>query len=309
MRIHRDLDALRPALFRAPAVTLGVFDGVHVGHRAILGALAEAAARVGGETVVVTFDRHPRAVVSPEGAPPTITSLEHRLVLFERAGIDAVVVLRFDATLAALDAEAFLAEILVGRIGARAIVLGADAHFGRGRGGNLAFLEGRRARYGYELVVVGPVGAGTGTEQVSSTAIRRAVREGRLEDAARMLGRPFALLGRVERGDERGRTLGFPTANLALHHEITPPRGVYVAQVEVDRVRYRALVNFGVRPTFGGEALPIAEVHLLGFEGDLYGRVLEVELLRRLRDERRFVSVEELKTQIRADRDAALADA
>lgn len=307
MRIYRDVSTLRPSEFRAPAVTLGVFDGVHLGHRAIFEALAEAAGRTGGEKVVVTFDRHPRAVVAGE-APPTLTSLEHRLALFERAGIDAAVVLRFDETLAAVSAEDFLREILIDGIGARTIVLGSDAHFGRGRAGNIAFLEQHQARHGYELVPVRLLPSEAG-DTASSTATRKAVLEGRLDDAARLLGRSFALLGRVERGDERGRKLGFPTANLALHHEVTPPRGVYVGRVEVDGVRYRALINIGVRPTFKGVPEEKVEAHLLGFEGDLYGRVLEVELLRRLRDERKFASVDELIAQIRADREAALADA
>ncbi len=310
MRIHRDLVALTPASFRAPAVTLGVFDGVHEGHRAILRALADAAARTGGETVVVTFDRHPRAVIAGE-APPAITSLEHRLVLFERAGLDATVVLRFDEALAARSADEFLSEILVGKIGARAIVLGADSHFGRGRQGNIAFLRERAARSGFELVAVPLLAAGEAAPTVSSTAIRAAVREGRLDDAARMLGRPVSVLGRVQRGDGRGRTIGFPTANLSLHHELTPPRGVYVARLEIDGVRYRALVNIGVRPTFKdgqpGPLQELTEVHLLGFDGPLYGRVLEVEILARLRDERRFPSADALVAQIRADREPALA--
>jgi riboflavin kinase/FMN adenylyltransferase len=307
LRIYREVKALRPDEFRSPAVTLGVFDGVHLGHRAIFDALARAAERTGGEKVVVTFDRHPRAVVARE-APPTLTSLEHRLALFERAGIDAAVILRFDEALASVSAEDFLRDILLGGIGARAIVLGSDAHFGRGRAGNIAFLEEQRPRYGYDLIPVQLLPGASG-DTASSTATRRAVQEGRLEDAARLLGRSFAILGRVERGDERGRKLGFPTANLALHHEVTPPRGVYVGRVEVDGVRYRALVNIGVRPTFAGASEEKVEAHLLGFEGNLYGRVLEVELLRRLRDERKFASVDELIAQIRADREAALADA
>lgn len=321
MRIFRDLDALSPERFRAPALTIGVFDGVHRGHRLILRELHAAAARLSGEAVIVTFDRHPRLTLTG-AAPPAITSLEHRLVLFERAGVAATVVLRFDEALARLPAEAFLADILIGRIGARAIVLGADGHFGRGREGTIAFLEERRARYGFELVAVPLVRADAGPATISSTAIRAAIAEGRLAEAADMLGRPVALLGRVERGLERGRKLGFPTANLALHHEVCPPRGVYAAQVEVDGVRYRTLVNIGVRPTFSGEggrgtARPSSpadeeerltvEAHLLGFEGTLYGRVLEVEFLERLRDERRFESAEALVAQIRADRAAALA--
>jgi riboflavin kinase/FMN adenylyltransferase len=307
VRIHRDLESLSPARFHAPAVTVGVFDGVHRGHRLILGELHAAAARLGGEPVVVTFDRHPRLVIAGV-APPTITSLEHRLVLFERAGIAATVVLRFDEALAKVGAEEFLGQILIGRIGAKALVLGADSHFGRGREGTIAFLEERKARYGYELVAVPLMRADEGEEVVSSTAIRRAILEGRLDAAAAMLGRPVSVLGRVERGDERGRRLGFPTANLALHHEVCPPRGVYAGAVEVDGVRYRTLVNIGVRPTFEGDgARRTIEAHLLGFEGNLYGRVLEVDFLRRLRDEQRFESVDALVAQIRADREAALA--
>ncbi len=306
MRIYRDLDALSPDRFRAPAVTLGVFDGVHRGHLLILERLRSSARRLGGDAVVVTFDRHPRLVIAGS-APPTITSLEHRLVLFERAGVDATAILRFDERLAAMPAERFLGEILLGKIGARAIVLGADSHFGREREGNIRFLEERRERHGYELEAV-PLLARPGGRGISSTVIRAAISEGRLDDAAEMLGRPVSLLGRVERGDERGRRLGFPTANLALHHELHPPRGVYAGNVEVDGVRYRALVNIGVRPTFDGPACELVEVHLLGFEGNLYGRVLEVEFLRRLRDERRFESPDALTAQIRADREAALAD-
>lgn len=304
MRIFRDIALVDPGRFRAPAITIGVFDGVHRGHLLIIERLRAAAARLSGESIVLTFDRHPRLVVSGS-APPAITSLEHRLVLFERAGCDAAIVLRFDAAMAAIAAERFLDEILIGRIGARAIVLGATSHFGRGREGNVAFLEARRARYGYELEAVPLLEGSAGP--ISSTAIRQAVAAGRLDDAAAMLGRPVSLLGRVERGEGRGRKLGFPTANLALHHELCPPRGVYVGAVEVDLVRYRTLVNIGVRPTFEGGERELVEAHLLGFEGNLYGRVLEVEFIRRLRDERRFESAEALIAQIRADREAALS--
>lgn len=308
MKIFRGHTGLSPDRFHAPAVTIGVFDGVHRAHRLIIDELRAAARRQGGEAVVVTFDRHPRLTLTGS-APPTITSLEHRLVLFERAAVDATVILAFDRELAAMSARRFLDEILIGRIGARAIVLGADSHFGRGREGSIAFLEAERAKHGYELVSV-PLLAmgGTSGEIVSSTAIRRAIAEGRLDDAAAMLGRPVSLLGRVERGDERGRKLGFPTANLSLHHEVCPRRGVYAASVEIDGVRYRALVNIGVRPTFeSGAPKELVEVHLLAFEGNLYGRVLDVEFIRRLRDERKFASPDELVAQIRADREAALA--
>jgi riboflavin kinase/FMN adenylyltransferase len=278
----------------------------------LLRELARAAQRAGGETVVVTFHSHPRAVVTGQ-APPTITSLEHRLVLFERAGIDHAVVLTFNRMLKEMPAEVFLRQILCAGIGVHTIVLGADAHFGRGREGNLALLEKFRPELGFELVGVDLASAeGAPGVVISSTEIREAILEGALDRAAGMLGRSVSLLGRVVRGEARGRTIGFPTANLELHQEICPPRGVYAGQVEVDGELYKTMQNIGVRPTFTESGAPegereILEVHLIGFEGNLYGRVLDVQFFRRLRDERRFESVDELKAQLALDREAALA--
>jgi len=309
MRTYRGLEGVTQAAFRDPAVTIGVFDGVHRGHQAVLQALREEAAREGGESVVITFDTHPRGVLT--GAPPPLlTSLEHRLELFERAGIDATIVLHFDERLADVTAEAFVRDVIVGRIGARAVVLGADSHFGRGREGNVAFLEREKPRYGFRLRAVPLLpdeAAPGGAEHVSSTAIRRAISEGRLDDAARMLGRPPALLGRVVPGDGRGRSIGFPTANLEPLHDVRPPRGVYLALVPLACAVHRALVNVGVRPTFDGPPREVIEVHILGFSGDLYGRTLKVRFLRKLRDERRFPSVPALVAQIERDRADALA--
>jgi riboflavin kinase/FMN adenylyltransferase len=309
MRNVRDLHHLPAGSLKRPAVTLGVFDGVHRGHRRVFAELASVAERLGGERVVVTFDRHPRAALG-QAAPPLITSLDHRLALFEKSGIDAAVVLRFDAELARLGAEDFVRDLLVGRIGARAIVLGRDAHFGRGRGGDVTLLERLSGPLGFELCAVDLLAAGSaGEAAVSSTAIRAAIRAGRLDEARAMLGRPVSLLGRVVRGDARGRLLGFPTANLDLCQELTPPRGVYAGEVEVDGVVFPTMQNLGLRPTVcgaGDGAAERLEVHLLGFDADLYGRVLEVAMLRRLRDEVRFPSLADLEAQLARDRDQAL---
>lgn len=308
MRIYRDLSRLSPAQFRRPAVTLGVFDGVHRGHVRLFGQLRAAAERQGGETVVVTFDRHPRAVLTDE-APPTITSLEHRLVLFERAGVDAAVVLHFDRELAAVTGESFVRDVLVGRIGSRVVVLGEDAHFGAKRSGSIELLRQLSGPLGYEAEAVSLLEADSVEVPVSSTAIRRAILAGRLDEARLMLGRPVSLLGRVARGDARGRTLGFPTANLELHQEICPPRGVYAGNTEIDGVVYPTMQNVGRRPTFKegvAGTRDSVEVHLLGFEGDLYGRVLDVRFLRRLRGEQRFPSAGALRAQLERDREAAL---
>jgi riboflavin kinase/FMN adenylyltransferase len=305
MRIHRGLADVSPERFRRPVVTIGVFDGVHRGHARVLEVL-RAEAR-GGDAVAITFDTHPRAVLEGR-APPRLTSLDHRLLLLARAGVDATIVLHFDERLAEVGAEEFLTAIVIGRIGARSVVLGADSHFGRGREGNVAFLERVKGRLGLDLRAV-PLVVDEKGETVSSTAIRRAVLEGRLEDAARMLGRPVSVLGRVVEGDRRGRTLGFPTANLDLVQEIAPPRGVYLALVPLAGEARRALVNRGVRPTVErGAALPqeTFEVHILGFEGDLYGRSLEVFFVRKLRDERRFPSLDALVAAIERDRAEAL---
>jgi riboflavin kinase/FMN adenylyltransferase len=310
VRVVRGRSALTPGQFQNAAVTLGVFDGVHLGHRRLLDRLKTAARAQDGEAVVVTFDRHPRGVVG-SGAPPTITSLEHRLVLFEREAIDGVLVLNFDKTLASVPADTFVREILCAGLGARTIVLGEDAHFGRGRAGNLTLLAELSHELGYvlepvSLLEANPPEGAVAELVISSTAIRQAIAAGRLADAQTMLGRPVSLLGRVIRGQARGRTLGFPTANLDLHQEITPPRGVYAGEVEVDRVIYPTMQNLGIVPTFDGGAKERLEVHLIGFRGDLYGRVLDVRFLRKLREERKFSGIDELKAQLQLDRTAAL---
>ncbi len=295
---------MRPEKFGAPvAATIGVFDGVHRGHRRVLDALVEWAHADGGDAVVVTFDRHPREVITGE-KPAALASLEHRLVLLARAGVDAVLVLPFDDRTAATTAETFVKEVLVGGLGARKILLGANHRFGHERAGDLALLLRLGPALGFQAREVPLEPADASGHVVSSTAIRAAIHEGRLDDAERMLGRPVTVLGRVVRGDARGRLLGFPTANLDLRHEARPPRGVYAALATVTDAprRWLAVVNVGRRPTFTPEAgEDLVEAHLLDFSGDLYDQELEVSFLAKLRDEERFSGPDALVAQIRAD--------
>jgi riboflavin kinase/FMN adenylyltransferase len=313
MRRCDGLDAARAVSFRRTAVTLGVFDGVHLGHRAVLERTAELARARGGDAVVVTFADHPRAVIEGR-APQWIVSLPHRLRLFEAAGVDAAVVLPFDAALRATSAEDFARLVFRDALRADVVLLGCDGRFGRGGEGDFAALRTFGARFGFAALQADRVTL-TG-EKISSTAIRAAILAGDLERAARMLGRRVSALGTVVRGDGRGRTLGWPTANLDLHHVVRPPRGVYGCEARFDDVRLPALTNIGVRPTFVPAASASAaepawedrdasekvEVHVLDYAGDLYGKELEIEFLTRIRDERRFAGRDALLARLAEDR-------
>lgn len=279
------------------AATVGVFDGVHLGHFVVLRRVVERAVALGVRPAMVTFAGHPKEVLLGR-APATVTSLEHRLLLFERAGIETALVLEFDAALRALTAEEFVRRVLIEGLGLRELVFGFDSKFGRDRGGNPASLAPLARELGFGIVEVPPLRLGG--RAVSSSAIREAVGLGDLRGAAAMLGRPVSVLGTVVRGDGRGRTLGFPTANLDLHHELHPPAGVYAAFALLDGSLRPAVVNVGRKPTFGGNEETV-EAHLLDPCGDLYGRDLEIFFLERLRDEQSFPTPEALRTQIAID--------
>lgn len=287
-------------------VSIGVFDGVHLGHQAILAANRVRARELGASPTVVTFRGHPKGVLLGH-EPRTLTSLQHRLDLFRRCGIEHTLVLTFDQHLRDVSAEEFVSRFLVEGLRARAFVLGFDSKFGHDRRGTPAWLRDA----GFDVTIVERVLVGE--RAVSSTAIREAVELGDLEGARRMLGRPVSVLGTVVRGDAIGRTLGFPTANLDLHHELHPPPGVYfgwvrrvpastAAESDEDE-RHPAVANIGFRPTLGSAApeRPRVEVHLLDFEADLYGQSLEMVFLGRLRDEQRFAGTAELRAQIERD--------
>jgi riboflavin kinase / FMN adenylyltransferase len=286
------------------AVTIGAYDGVHLGHRALLADLSTRAAAAGLTTVVVTFDRHPAAVVRPESAPKQLTSLEQKLELLADAGMERTVVIPFDEARADETAEDFVQEVLVDQLGARLVVVGEDFHFGHGRKGNVEMLRRLGAEDGFEVVGVGLTG--DGTEPVSSTRIRALLAAGEVEEAARLLGRRHEVRGPVVRGDGRGGAeLGFPTANLSLPDDIAlPADGVYAGHYRrPDGTVHRAAINVGRRPTFyeAGTAPVLVEAYLLHFGGDLYGEPAQVSFAHRLRDEQRFDSVEELVAQMRED--------
>jgi len=292
-----DLEALPPIPRGGAVVSIGVFDGVHLGHQAILAANVARAASLGARSTVVSFAGHPKKLLLGH-EPRTLTSLDHRLELFRRAGIEHTLALSFDEPLRQLSAEEFVAGILIDRLGARAFVLGFDSKFGRDKRGSPELLRA----LGYDVLVIEQVLVGG--RAVSSTAIREAIELGDLDGARRMLGRPVSVLGSVVAGSKLGRELGFPTANLDLHHELHPPAGVYAGRARIlgSPGEFQAVANIGVRPTLqAATERPLVEVHLLEFQGNLYGRQVEFHFAARLRSEQRFDSREALVRQIAID--------
>jgi riboflavin kinase/FMN adenylyltransferase len=289
---------------RGRAVTVGVFDGLHAGHRAVLDLLRRRAAELGGlETAVVTFDPHPLAVVAPEQAPRLLTGIAHRLELLEAVGVDVAAVVAFDEEMRLLTPAAFAAGVLADALQARLVVVGEDFRFGRHRLGNVASLAELGDAHGFAAEILPLVG---GEAPISSTRVRVLVAAGEVEEAAVALGRPHELRGNVVPGDGRGRTLGFPTANVALDPGLAVPgNGVYAVRAGRPGEPLRpGVANVGTRPTFGGGEAGL-EVHLLDEAGDLYGATLRVAFISRLRDERPFAGGAELATQIEADVTAA----
>lgn len=284
-------------------VTVGTFDGVHVGHQAILRYLQQRAETQAGQSVVVSFDPHPREVVHGE-AVPLLTTIEERSDVMERLGIDRFIVIAFSEAFSKLDAEAFVEQVLVEQVGLKEIVIGYDHGFGRGREGDSDLLERLGARLGFAVDVIPP--QAVDEHVVSSTEIRtRLVEEGDVTLAAEMLGRPYRLTGTVIEGDKRGRAIGFPTANLAVSHprKVVPRRGVYAVRARgADLpVGQGGMMNIGQRPTFNSSGQH-QEVHLFDYEGTLYGEELRIEFVKRIRDERQFDGIEALKEQLSRDR-------
>ena len=297
----------RRVAWPAPAVAVGNFDGVHRGHQALVAAAVEEARGLGGTAAVLTFDPHPSRVLFPERAASALMTLAQKAEVLAAHGIEHVAVLEFTRELAGRTAEEFAREVLLGTLAARSVVVGPDFRFGRGRGGDAPALAALGAQLGFGVRIVDPVL--DGGERVSSTRIREALEVGGVARAAELLGRRYFVDGRVVEGDQRGRTLGFPTANLDVENETIPAAGVYACWCRVlDAAAepHPAAVNIGRRPTFDGVRTTV-EAHLLGFEGDLYGRRLRLEFVDRLRAEQRFDGPEALRQQIHADVAAARA--
>ncbi|CAN5123593.1 bifunctional riboflavin kinase/FAD synthetase [soil metagenome] len=292
-------------------VTIGAYDGVHLGHQVVIGKVRDLAAARSLETVVVTLDRHPAAIVRPDSAPKLLCDLDQKLELLAATGVDAAYVIRFDAERATETAEEFVDDVLVGCLNARTVVVGEDFHFGHKRGGDVALLRemGATRRFAVEGLALVDAHGQEALEgpNVSSTAIRKLLGDGDVIGAKSLLGRPHEVRGTVEAGDRRGRDLGFPTANLAIAEDILlPANGIYAGWFErPDGSVLATAINLGHRPTFYDrpEGAPLLECHLLDFDGDLYGESVMVRFIERLRGEERFDSVEALVAQMHADCD------
>lgn len=299
------LDAVS-ARRRPVAVTVGTFDGVHLGHRALIGRAAAEAANRSVDSAVLTWDRHPAAVLRPDRIPPMLTSPERKIELLEETGVDLVAVLPFDEAMSKWPPDRFASDVLAGALMASVVVVGSDWRFGHKASGDLALLASLGGSLGFEVEGVDlQIAAG---QAISSSRIRELVAKGDVEAATTLLGRPFDLDGIVQHGDHRGSSLGFPTANVPLAPGLAaPPRGVYAGRVRLPTGTWRsAAVNVGVNPTFGGDPAtmpPLIEAYVLDFQGDLYGQRLRVEFWHRLRDETRFASAGDLIEQMGRDVD------
>lgn len=303
--IHGDSATTTPT--GPSAVSIGAYDGVHLGHRAVIAEVRRLAEDRGLQTVVVTFDKHPAQVVRPESAPRLLTDLDQKLELLAGVGVDTTYVIHFDEERAAEPAADFVDDVLVSCLDARFVVVGEDFHFGHRRGGNVELLTSMGATRGFAVEGLELVGADgvPGGEKVSSTAIRALLTAGDIGQANALLGRPHEVRGIVEHGDARGRDLGFPTANIAVPAEILlPADGIYAGWLErADGTVHPTAMSLGHRPTFyeRPEGAPLLECHLIDFSGDLYGEHVKVRFLERLRGEERFDSVDALIAQMAAD--------
>ena len=283
-----------------PVVTIGSFDGIHIGHRALLERVIERAGERGGTAVLLTFDPHPQRVVAPGTAPALLTTREEKLELLEESGLEAVVFLRFDRALSDMEAEDFVQKILVGRIGVRYLVFGHDHAFGRGRRGRPELLRRMAPDLGFEFEVMEAVR--DNGETITSTLIRGHLEKGNVERANELLGRSYGVAGVVVRGERRGERIGIPTANVvpSTTEKCIPGNGVYAVRAEVLGEIYQGACNIGIRPTFGGEECTI-EAHLFDFAEDIYGESIKVSFIKKLRDERSFDGPEALREQIGSD--------
>jgi len=295
-----DLQDLRPE--RPAALTIGVFDGVHRGHQALISQTVQRARAIGGRSIVLTFYPHPRLVLRPDVPVYELTSLSERAELIAALGVDVVATLAFTKELSLLPAEAFI-DMLLQHVALRELCVGPDFALGQGRSGTVAVLRELGAQRGFVVNAIPPVRLGG--ERVSSTRVRTLVAAGNVEQAAQLLGRPMVIEGTIITGVQRGRTLGFATANLApAAPYLLPSNGIYAVYAELDGERLPAVANIGVRPTFGHNAL-LVEVHILDFDRVIYGKRLRVHLIKRLRDELRFASVDALVAQMQRDVAAA----
>ncbi len=291
-------------ILRPTVLTIGVFDGLHLGHQRIMATVVKRAKIVDAVPTAITFDPHPRAVLYPEKAPPLLQTLDQRLANFKVLGIEQAIVIRFTKEFANQDAKIFLREIIHERLQAKEVYLGHGFAFGKNRGGNIELLKMMSKELGFCADEVAEVKLRG--KRISSSKIRQLLNEGRVNLARRMLGRPYGIEGAIIRGDRRGHKIGFPTANLKPKNRVIPKYGVYATAILLEGVWRKAITNVGVRPTFKNDSEPSIETYIFDFDGDLYGDVLRVRFLHRIRDERKFSGIEEIKKQIQKDTETAL---
>src|SRR5215475_9494452 len=298
LKLVSELGHLRGPLFLA----IGVFDGVHRGHQAGISTSAEHARSANGTPVVVTFDPHPMKVLRPSEAPHLLTATQHKIKLIRDLGVQHLLIIKFDKAFAATAPEDFVQQLVTHSKPLREICVGHEWSFGKDRRGNLSLLRKLGAQFDFHVVGIEAVTLGN-REPVSSTAIRHAIETGDLAKAAEMLGREYTILGTVVRGENLGKKIGFPTANLSAHNEQFPPNGVYFAQATLNGTTYPGVVNLGYRPTVssGVNSERVLEIYLLDFDQDIYGKDIEVRFVQYLRPERKFESVDALVRQIELD--------
>jgi riboflavin kinase/FMN adenylyltransferase len=297
MRLFHGTDS--PDISRSTVVTLGVFDGLHIGHQLIMKTVVERARAAGAVPTVITFEPHPRAVLHPESAPPLLQTFDQKIEALGVLGIEQTIVIHFDKAFSQIRAEEFLREVIVDRLQAKEVYLGRGFAFGHNREGHIDLLRKVSSQLGFLADEVPEVQIRG--ERVSSSRIRELILEGQINLARRMLGRPYGVQGRVVRGAARGQKLGFPTANIDPQNRVIPKRGVYVTAILIDGQWRQSVTNVGVRPTFGATAPSSIETHVLDWSDDLYERTVRVRFLHRLRDEKKFGSIDELKSQIERD--------
>jgi riboflavin kinase/FMN adenylyltransferase len=305
MRIIKGLDEIESPI-RNAVVTIGNFDGVHIGHQALLHTVIEKAHAVGGHAVAITFDPHPMRVLAPNGHPPLITLMEQKRELIAKAGIDTLICIPFDRRFAAIDPREFVAGLLVKRIGMKALAIGRDYTFGRKREGNLALLQQWAPELGYEVMVVDWIRPSDNRYQrISSTRVRELVMAGDMDGAKLLLGRNYQIRGEVAPGRDRGgKLLGFPTANINLQDELSPKSGVYAVTVEYGGKTLEGVANIGYSPTFDDHLFTV-EVHILDFDKNIYGEKIRVNFIQRLRGEIKFENIDALADHICKDIETA----
>lgn len=287
--------------YKNAVITIGNFDGVHLGHQALFQKVIEKAEEIGGTSVTVTFEPHPMRILKKNDHPPLITLYEQKVELIESSGIDVLICIPFNKEFAALTASEFVEDLLVNHFGMKVIVVGEDYTFGKNREGNLDLLRKFSMHLGFEVVVVNWIQLTDWPGRISSTSIRELVMDGKVAEAQKLLGRNYQIRGIVTTGRNRGgKLLGFPTANIKLHDELCPKTGVYAVTVEQTDKEYKGVANIGYSPTFGDHVFTV-EVHILDFDENLIGLKIRVNFIKRLRDEIKFSSISELSEQIKKD--------